>query len=177
MPEIALASKRTESGNVVRTHDAPDVFLFAARALGTEAAAVQLAFTAFHFWRNVDVQALLCRIAEPKRGIEATLGHFAQVILVQIVACIALLAKATQPVLAHSAPEKIAALCDSRRGRRLFVAQWAPWAKITAPGRESWTDINVRRQRNAKFLLDKRFERELSVLPVALCREAPLAWA
>lgn len=70
----------------------------------TKATLIAFAPAALDTRLNVHVQAVFRRVAESKSGEKAALRHAPQVVLVQVVAHVALLAQSSQPVLADRAP-------------------------------------------------------------------------
>lgn len=101
MLHVAVAPpQRTEAGQVARTKDLLHVTLFAVRALRAEAHGVLVAGRDLGLRVDVQVLALWGLSAVAVLGVEDALGHLAEVVLVEVLALVVLLAQAAQPVLA-----------------------------------------------------------------------------
>lgn len=98
---LALRPIGTEPREIVHAQLPPHVLLRAQRAQRTEAHVVVRARRQLRQRVDVQVQALLAVGAVAVAHEEVALGHLAQVVLVQKLALLALLAQAAQPVLAH----------------------------------------------------------------------------
>lgn len=104
-PRLALRPIGTEAREIVHAQLPPHVLLRAQRAQRTEAHVVVRARRQLRQRVDVQVQALLAVGAVAVAHKKVALGHLAQVVLVQKLALLALLAQAAQPVLAHQRVE------------------------------------------------------------------------
>ena len=104
MTHIALRAQRAEASQVVRAGGAAHMLLGTLGTKFTKATLIAFAPAALDTRLNVHVQAVFRRVAESKSGEKAALRHAPQVVLVQVVAHVALLAQSSQPVLADRAP-------------------------------------------------------------------------
>lgn len=98
---VAVAPpQRTEACQVARTKDLLHVTLFAVGSLRAKSHGVLV--TGRDLGLRVDVQVLALRSlgAVAVLGVENTLGHLAEVVLVEVLALVVLFAQAAQPVLA-----------------------------------------------------------------------------
>ena len=96
---LAVGTDRTEAAQVAHADDASGVSMSAVRSVPAKPSIVPR--TVFDLRFRIDVQILAVLVgARLKLRIEVALGHFGHVVLVQELAQIALLAEATQPVLA-----------------------------------------------------------------------------
>ncbi|KAL8305503.1 hypothetical protein RB597_003701 [Gaeumannomyces tritici] len=96
---------RAEAAEVVRAQLAPHVLLCAPRPQRAEALVVVRTRGQLGLRVDVEIHALLAVLAEAVAEVKVALGHLAQVVLVQELAAIALLAQAAEPVLADHAVE------------------------------------------------------------------------
>lgn len=101
MTIIAFMAMGTEPTKVQRTHDFANMTI---RTSGSQWAESLLVFNTFRnllLWINVQIETFwsLCAIAIS--GVKETLGHLAEIILVQEFTVIILFAEPTEPVLAH----------------------------------------------------------------------------
>ena len=103
--DLAVRPVRAEPGEVEQAGLAPDVLLGAVGAEGAEAHVVVRAGREAAEGVDVQVQALVAVGAVAVAHEEVALGHLPQVVLVQELAVLALLAQAAQPVLAHERVE------------------------------------------------------------------------
>lgn len=102
---LALGPVGAEPGEVERAQLPPDVLLRAPRPQRAEAHVVMRARRQPAQRVDVQVQTLVTVGAVPVAHEEVALGHLAQVVLVQELAVLALLAQAAQPVLADERVE------------------------------------------------------------------------
>lgn len=124
----ALLTRRTvgaEAGEVARAQLAADVLLAAGGAQRTEALVVVGAGRQLGLGVDVQIQTLVAVAAVAVADEEVALGHLAQVVLVQELAALALLAQRAQPVLAH---QRVVARVGARRrvGRHVPVRARRP---------------------------------------------------
>lgn len=98
---VAVRAQRAEPYHVSRTVDLLDVFLGALRAQRTETHVVVLALLHLGLVVDVEVLALGRLRAVAVLCEEDALGHLPQIVLVQVLALVVLLAEAPEPVLAH----------------------------------------------------------------------------
>lgn len=104
-PHLALRPIRTKPREIVRAQLPPHVLLRAQRAQRTKAHIVVRTRRQLRQRIDVQIQTLLAVGAVPVAHEEVALGHLTQVVLVQKLALLALLAQAAQPVLAHQRVE------------------------------------------------------------------------
>lgn len=123
--KLAIRSVGAEAGHVELAEPSPDVTLPAPRALLAEASVVVLARGQPRLLLDVDVEALVAVLAVAVLVVELALAHLPQVVLVEVVARVPLLAQAFEPVLAHVVVV-LAAVVVRRLLRRCRVAVGAP---------------------------------------------------
>lgn len=117
-PLLAGAAVGAEAGEVVRAQLAADVALAAAGAQLAEAALVVGAGRQLAARVDVQVQALVAVGTVAVAYEEVALGHLTQVVLVQELAALALLAQAPEPMLAYQAVETTTTSSSTCRLRR-----------------------------------------------------------
>lgn len=116
-PGLTLGPIRAEPSEVVRAQLPADVLLRAPRPQRAEPHIVVRAGRQPAHGVDVEIQALVAVGAVPVAHEEVALGHLAEVVLVQELAVLALLAQAAQPVLADEAVEAaLLRLPAARRG-------------------------------------------------------------
>ncbi|KAL7821923.1 hypothetical protein V8C26DRAFT_391403 [Trichoderma gracile] len=123
---LALRPVRTEPREIEDTQLPPHVLLRTHRPQRTEAHVVVRTRRQLRQRIDVQVQTLLAVGAVPVAHEEVALGHLAQVVLVQKLAVLALLAQPAQPVLAHERVEP---------ARRLVLLVPAAAATVAVPAR------------------------------------------
>ena len=98
---FTISTVGAEAGQVELTELSSDVSLVAPWTLLAEAGIVVIAQRQLRVFLDMDVETFVTILAVPILIEELALAHFAEVVLMQIVAFIPLLAKTFQPMLAH----------------------------------------------------------------------------
>lgn len=153
MHVLAGGSLRAESGQVVHAEHPPQVLVPAVRTVAAEAALVPRAV--LHLRLGIDVQeGALLVVAGVEAGVEVALRHLGHVVLVQELALVALLAEATQPVLAHDGP--VAADVSEGAGAALVALLPVPRGGADEVADRRYGLVHsVERQRDGADLLDQ----------------------
>lgn len=140
---LAILAIGAEASQVIRAELPTDVLLGAVRAQRAEALVVVRARGQLGLGVDVEVEALVAVGAVAVADEEVALGHLAQVVLVQELAALALLAQRAQPVLAH---ERVVAGVGAagRVGRHVPVRARRPQRAV--PRHERLADRPVRRE-------------------------------
>ena len=103
LSQVALRSEGAEASEIVRARHLTNVFLrtvrtwhVSVRKIGRTKFAkptlVSLTSTSLNTGVNMDIEAFICRVAEPKRSVKAALWHAPQIVFVQVVTLVALFA-------------------------------------------------------------------------------------
>ena len=134
-----------EAAEEVRTDGATDVLLAAVGAEGAEAAIVMRTRGQLALGVDVEVEALVAVGAVAVAEEEIALGHLAQIVLVQELARLPLLAQSPQPVLTH---QRVVTSVPAvrRRRRRPHVPVRALRPQRTVPRHKRLAYRSVRRQ-------------------------------
>lgn len=152
----------TETRQVIRAQPPPHMLLTAIGPQRTEALVVVRAGRQLALGVDVEVQALVAVGAVAVPHEEVALGHLAQVVLVQELAALPLLAQRPQPVLAH---QRVVARVPAvrRRRRRPHVPVRALRPERAVPCHEGLAYRSVRRQPVSVGRAQERREREVVV--------------
>lgn len=116
---LTLRAIRAETSHVELAQLPPDMSLAASWTFLAEAFVVVFAHGQFRAFLDVDIQALITILAVPILIEELAFAHLSQVVFVEVVAGIPLLAQALQPVFADIVIvcSAVVMLCLLRRGR------------------------------------------------------------
>ncbi|TLD28624.1 hypothetical protein PspLS_03623 [Pyricularia sp. CBS 133598] len=136
----------TEAAQIVGTQVPPDVLLAAPGAERAKALVVVRTRRQLALRVDVQVQTLLAVLAVAVADVKVALGHAAQVVLVQELAPVALLAQAAQPMLAHQAVE----------GRAVALA--APVPGLAARGLRRVRDVPLQTPRAVGAVAARRVD-------------------
>lgn len=141
-PVLTLSPIGTEPGKVEFTDLPPHVPVATPRALLTEAPVVLLAQRQPRLLLDVQIQTLVPVLAVAILIVELTLAHLPQVVLVEIVARIALLAQRLEPVLADVVVIVAVVVVARRRGLRgRWVAVGTPSSERAVAGGVGGADL------------------------------------